>query len=417
MIGKLRRRFIITAMLSVTAVLVVLIGAINLFNFMDVIKNADAVLDILTANNGGFPDEMPQPPGGDPFGFPGDMRRGQMSPEMQYEARFFTVYLDEDGTVIIIDTGRIAAVDSKAAANIGLTIYSSGKARGFIGDYRYRVSDMGEGVSCIVFYDCGRSLDNARAFLWISLIISAVGLLIFFVLIAVSSKAVVKPAADAYERQKRFITDAGHELKTPLAVIKADCDVLEMDDDGDNEWLADIRKQTERMTELTNRLIYLAKTQEGSKSELKKIEFPLSDMVSEEVESFKGPAISSGKELETDIAPGISYNGDPKALAGLVSILMENAVKYSPEGGKIKASLQKNGSKILLSVYNDTAEPVSQDDMKHMFDRFYRTDKSRNSETGGYGIGLSIAKGVTEAHGGNIYATGSGKGITVTAEL
>ena len=426
MISKLRKKFIIVSMLSVTLVLGVLIAVINIFNYKEVIRNADDVLNILTANQGEFPpDTMPDPLRDDslwddPFGGPGNMMGGrgnQMSPEMRYEARFFSILLDDDGKAMVIDTGRIAAVDSSEAAELAESVFKSGKTKGFLKGYRFRRTDV-EDVTLVVFYDCGRSLDNARAFLWISIIISAIGLLIVFALIALSSKAIIKPVAETYEKQKRFITDAGHELKTPLAVINADCDVLEMEnEDGENEWVTDIRKQTERLTELTGRLIYLAKTEEGSKTEMMKLDFPLSDVVSEETESFKGLAKSSGKTIETSITPDISYNGDPKAITQLVSILMDNAIKYSPDGGSVKVSLHRNGSKTVLAVTDDTKETVSKEDMKRMFDRFYRTDKSRNSETGGYGIGLSIAKSITESHGGKIHASGSGNKITVTAEL
>lgn len=421
MIGKLRRKFIIVSMLSVTAVLAVLIAAINIFNYKEVIRNADDVLNILTMNEGSFPADPMIDPGRDGFfGGPGGMRGGrmdQMSPEMRYEARFFTIVLDRQGDALVIDTGRIAAVDSSEAADLAKNVFKSGKDRGFLNGYRFRRSDVDD-FTLVVFYDCGRSLDNARAFLWISITISAIGLLIVFALIALSSKAVIKPVAETYEKQKRFITDAGHELKTPLAVINADCDVLEMEnEDVDNEWISDIRKQTGRLTELTERLIYLAKTEEGSKTKLVMIDFPLSDVVSEEAESFRGLAKSSEKTIETAIEPGITYMGDQKAVTQLVSILMDNAIKYSPDGGVIKVSLNRNGAKTVLAVTNDTRETVSKENMKHMFDRFYRTDESRNSETGGYGIGLSIAKGITESHGGRIYASGSGNKITVTAEL
>ena len=199
-------------------------------------------------------------------------------------------------------------------------------------------------------------------------------------------------------------------------MINADCDVLEMENAG-NEWIADIRKQTERLTGLTGRLIYLAKTEEGSKQKMTMIDFPLSDCISEEVESFKGLARASGKTITSEIADGLSYNGDQRAIEELVSILMDNAVKYSPEGGNIEVSLHKQGSKIIFRVYNDTKEPVPADVIKHMFDRFYRADSSRNSETGGYGIGLSIAKGITGFHGGKINAASKDKGIIITVEL
>lgn len=414
MIRRLRRKFIIISMLSVTAVLAVLIGSINIFNFRNVTREADNIIDMLVEGGGVFPEMLPPWPDA-PFTDPFGGRRDMISPELRFEARYFTIRISYDGSRIATNTGMIAAVDASEAWELAEKVFEQGKLEGFEGDYRFRIADLGDSM-LIVFYDCGRSLNNARSFLWISIFISLIGLLIVFALIAISSKAVVKPAAEAYEKQKRFITDAGHELKTPLAVINADCDVLEMENAG-NEWIADIRKQTERLTGLTGRLIYLAKTEEGSKQKMTMIDFPLSDCISEEVESFKGLARASGKTITSEIADGLSYNGDQRAIEELVSILMDNAVKYSPEGGNIEVSLHKQGSKIIFRVYNDTKEPVPADVIKHMFDRFYRADSSRNSETGGYGIGLSIAKGITGSHGGKINAASKDKGIIITVEL
>ncbi len=414
MISRLRRKFIIISMLSVTAVLAVLIGSINIFNFRNVTREADNIIDMLVEGGGVFPEMLPPWPDA-PFTDPFGGRRDMISPELRFEARYFTIRISYDGSRIATNTGMIAAVDASEAWELAEKVFDQGKLEGFEGDYRFRIADLGDSM-LIVFYDCGRSLNNARSFLWISIFISLIGLLIVFALIAITSKAVVKPAAEAYEKQKRFITDAGHELKTPLAVINADCDVLEMENAG-NEWIADIRKQTERLTGLTGRLIYLAKTEEGSRQKMTMIDFPLSDCISEEVESFKGLARASGKTITSEIADGLSYNGDQRAIEELVSILMDNAVKYSPEGGNIEVSLHKQGSKIIFRVYNDTKEPVPADVIKHMFDRFYRADSSRNSETGGYGIGLSIAKGITGSHGGKINAASKDKGIIITVEL
>ena len=414
MISRLRRKFIIISMLSVTAVLAVLIGSINIFNFRNVTREADNIIDMLVEGGGVFPERLPPWPDA-PFTDPFGGRRDMISPELRFEARYFTIRISYDGSRIATNTGMIAAVDASEAWELAEKVFEQGKLEGFEGDYRFRIADLGDSI-LIVFYDCGRSLNNARSFLWISIFISLIGLLVVFALIAISSKAVVKPAAEAYEKQKRFITDAGHELKTPLAVINADCDVLEMENAG-NEWIADIRKQTERLTGLTGRLIYLAKTEEGSKQKMTMIDFPLSDCISEEVESFKGLARASGKTITSEIADGLSYNGDQRAIEELVSILMDNAVKYSPEGGNMEVSLHKQGSKIIFRVYNDTKEPVPADVIKHMFDRFYRADSSRNSETGGYGIGLSIAKGITVSHGGKINAASKDKGIIITVEL
>ena len=147
------------------------------------------------------------------------------------------------------------------------------------------------------------------------------------------------------------------------------------------------------------------------------VDFPISDVIAQEVDSFKGPAQAAGKAIDAKIDDNLSMNGDQKAIRELVSVLMDNAIKYSPEGSTVKVSLVRNGQGVRLSVANDTVDPVSKKDLDHMFDRFYRTDESRNSETGGYGIGLSIARGITEAHGGKIYAEGKDKEIRITAEL
>ena len=332
------------------------------------------------------------------------------NPELRYESRFFSVTLTLDGEIKSTRTDRISAVDSEDAAEMAKEIYNSGNVVGFKGDYRFRKTvNPNNNTILIIFYDCGRSLSNVRSFLFISIAISVICLLLVYILIAISSKAVIRPAADAYEKQRQFITDAGHELKTPLAIINADADVLEMElggdeEDSSNEWLADIRKQTARLTELTGSLIYLAKTEEGTKEAFTFVDFPVSDVIAQEVDSFKGPAQAAGKTIDAKIEENLSMNGDQKAIRQLVDIFLDNAVKYSPEGGTITVKLKKSGRYIGLSVTNSTKTPVTKENIKHMFDRFYRTDESRNSETGGYGIGLSIAKSIVEVHKGKISA-------------
>ena len=413
MIKKLRTRFILTAILSVFIVLTLLIGGINLFNYRQVVSDSDSVLEILMENDGSFPEtEAPPAPGEDP-GAPGSSggpggeqgRRGGWtdrinSPEIAYESRYFTVEIAEDGTVSSSNTGRIAAIDKTKAEEYAMEVFSSGKTSGFIGDYRYSAKDN-DGVRLIVFYDCGRSLSNFRSFLLISVIISFIGLVLVSIIIFFASGKIIKPVAESYEKQKRFITDAGHEIKTPLAIINADSDVLSMDMGEDNEWISDIKKQTSRLTELTNDLILLSKMEEGS-SVLVMEEIDLSRLVTDQAESFKAVAVTGGKRFDTAISDGIHIKGDKKTVEEFVSILFDNAVKYCPEDGKVKAKLSRNGKYAVFEVTNDTKEDISSEEMKHFFDRFYRADRSRNSETGGHGIGLSIAKAIAESHGAKI---------------
>ena len=157
---------------------------------------------------------------------------------------------------------------------------------------------------------------------------------------------------------------------------------------------------------------------EEAEHTLQKIEFPLSDLVSETAASFRAPAAARGIELELNAAPGITAKGAPDSIRRLVSVLLENAVKYSKDGGSIRLGLAAHRKTAVLTVENDTEERINENDLSHIFDRFYRADASRNSATGGHGIGLSIAKATVEAHGGSITAsTKTGNDFTVTVSL
>ncbi len=405
MIRKLRAKLIIASLLSLLLVLSVIIGVAGVLNYTSLVSDADSVLAILRENDGTFP--LGDPPGGkDRF------REGRrFSPELPYESRYFTVFLSESGSVISVNTGKIAAVDTSTAIDYAAEAVASGAARGFADDYRFTVYASGEETH-VVFLDCGRELGSFRSFLATSAAVSAAGLLAVTLLLIFFSGRIVKPFSENYEKQRRFITDAGHELKTPLTIIDADAEVLEMDL-GENEWLGDIRTQTKRLAELTNSLILLSRMEEQPRME--KIEFPLSDVAEETVETFQALARTRGKTLSSRVQPMLSMNGDEKAIRQLLTILLDNAVKYADEGGRIEAVLEKQKNTLRLSVFN-TAESVSRESLAHLFDRFYRADASRNSGTGGYGLGLSIASAVVAAHRGKISASSpDGKSLRITA--
>ena len=222
------------------------------------------------------------------------------------------------------------------------------------------------------------------------------------ILLLLLSKRIVRPVAESYEKQKQFITDAGHELKTPLTIIGADADLAEMEW-GENQWIQDIRRQTQRLTELTQDLIYLSRMEEEGLS-LQSIDFPLSDVAEEMAHSFLPLAQNQGKRLEIAVQPMLSFRGDEKSIRQLCSILLDNALKYSPQEGELLFRLEKQGKNILLSVSNTTSQPIKKEELCHLFDRFYRTDPSRNSQTGGYGLGLSIARSIVTTHKGKIRA-------------
>ena len=406
-IKTLRRKFIAATMLSLAAVLLVILGGVNLMSYQKVISDADAILELLCANSGTFP-EFPtgkrpaqaaaQPPiSADKPGF-GD--RG-LSPETPYESRYFSVVLDETGQVAYTDTVQIAAIDDDTAASYAQAVWQSGRTSGFWEDYRYACRSEANGWR-IIFLDCGRTLSGVRTTLLASVMLALVGLGAVLVLLLILSGRIIRPVAESYEKQKRFITDAGHELKTPLTIISADTDLAEMEC-GENEWLEDIRRQAQRLTGLTEDLIYLSRMEEAQ-PRLQFLEFPISDVVEEMAQSFLAPARSQDKKLEIEVKPMISCNGDEKAVRQLVSILMDNALKYAPPGGHLTLRLERQGRTVVLTVSNTTVYPVDKESLEHLFDRFYRADQSRNTQTGGYGLGLSIAKSIVSAHRGKIRA-------------
>ena len=400
MLKKLRIKLIFASMFSLFTVLFIILGIAGVLNYHNLITNADNILQILVENDGRFPEPEKANQDRTPPQQPqGELHR--LSPELPYESRYFSVFLDNDGNTIAVNTGKIAAVDTSAAIQYGESVWKSGRTSGFVDSYRYTVSTDGDETHVIFLY-CGRNLNTFHTTMLTYTVVSLAGLLAVFLLMLVLSRKIVKPFSETYEKQKQFITDAGHELKTPLTVIDADAEILEMDF-GKNEWLSDIQNQTKRLADLTNNLILLARMEE-EQPRLQVIEFPLSDVAEETVTAFQALARTQNKSLTCRIQPMLSITGDEKALRQLFSILLDNAVKYSNDGGTICFSLEKQKNLIRLTVSN-TADLIPKDSLPHLFDRFYRGDPSRNSQTGGYGLGLSIAAAIVSAHKGKIWAS------------
>ena len=392
MIKRLRVKFIVVSMISLFVVLLVILGAIGILNYLDLTDEADRTLWIIADNDGVFPR---------PDKFLGMRDKlNHFSPELPYELRYFSVLLNEDGEAVETQTGSIAAVDAQSAVRYASSVAARGQGRGFYGSYRYLCLSQEDGTR-VVFLDCGRNLATFRSFVLTGGWIALLGMLAVLFLLILLSGRVVKPVAESYEKQKRFITDAGHEIKTPITIIDADAEVLEMEI-GVNEWLRDIRLQAKRLTQLTGDLIYLSRMEEEN-TRLQMIEFPFSDLVTETAQSFQALARAQDKRFSLSVEPMISLCGEEKALRQLVTILLDNALKYTPAGGEISLSLKRQGKQVNL-VATNTTHAVSSEQLAHLFDRFYRGDPAR-SPKGGYGIGLSIAKAVVTAHRGKISAS------------
>lgn len=432
MINRLRTKFIILSTVSLLLLLAVIVTSSSLLTYRELVVNADTVLDMLADRSAQDKKPiLPKPPKNelsplDKFdetnedkndihirrrGFFGDKR---LSPEAMYESRFFMVLVSADETITEINTENILMIDrneAEAYANIAL---SRKQTRGFIETFRY-IKLQEENDTYVIFLDCGRSLDTFYASLIINCLISSAAFLVSLIIIIIVSKKMVRPVSESYEKQKQFISMAGHELKTPLTIISADAEVLAMELEEENEWLSDICSQTQRMAVLTNDLLSLSRMDEN-REQFTMIAFPISDIVSETVQSFQTLAHSKGRNIVSDITPMLSYTGDEKGIRQITGILLDNAIKYS-QSTDITLKLRKKGHNIVLSVTN-SSEPRTQEQLEQFFDRFYRTEQSRNSEKGGYGLGLSIAKSIVDAHKGKITATAPKAGsVQITVML
>ena len=407
MMRALRRKLIVATMLSLTVVLTVILGGVNLMSRQKLVGEADAILAVLAENQGSFPhrgflrDPLPQGPTWTPGMSPA------MSPETPYESRYFSVLLDADGQILQTDTGQVAAIDDAAAADAAAKILATGRTTGFWEQYRYLRSEESDGTR-LIFLNCTRSLSSLRTTLLYSIALALLGLGTVLVLLLLLSQRIIRPVAESYEKQKRFITDAGHELKTPLTIISADTDLAEVEC-GENQWLTDIRRQAQRLTGLTHDLIFLSRMEEQPQLQL--LDFPLSDLVEETAQSFLAPAKSQGKALSLSIQPLLSCTGDEKSLRQLLSILLDNALRYAADGAVIAVELQSKGRNVLLRVSNPMARPLDKAALEHLFERFYRGDAARSA--GGYGLGLSIARSIVAAHRGKIRAE-CPDGVTLT---
>lgn len=398
MVKKLRKKFIALSMISLFCLLTLVVSGMNILNYFSIVNRADEILSVISINEGQFPDFKKEPK-------PGMDKPKRMTGETPYESRFFSIVLNTKGDTVSVNTSRIAAIDREEAIDYAKQAIAQKNVSGFIRNYRYIISPQYDDFR-VTFLDCSRDLESFRFFLIASISMALAGYALVFFIVILLSKRIIKPVSESYEKQKQFITDAGHEIKTPLTIINANLDLLECDY-GENESIDDIKFQTKRLTELTNRLVYLTKMEE-SENCLNKIDFPISDVISETAQAFVPLAKIGNKEIKCDVQPMLSMNGDEESIRELITILVDNAVKYSPNGEEIKVEAKKQGKQIKISVENGTENIMNPDETERLFDRFYRTDKSRNSETGGYGIGLSIAYAIVESHGGKIIAEADG---------
>ena len=395
MIHKLRRRFISATMLAVCLVMVVLCIAINIINYISTDQSLTRLLQLISDNSGTIPDYMENEQGKP------DGQNGKFSAETPYSTRYFVLYYTADGELIRADLRHIAAVTEEDTADYLDVVLAASSTSGYTGNYKYYAVSDADDQYMAIFLDCQQELHALRLFALDSVLVVLICSGLVYLLVLFFSRRAVSPVLKNMEKQKQFITDASHELKTPLTVITTSLKVLEMEV-GQQKWIDKAQAQTDRMRDLINDLITLARLDEETAS-IPFASFNISEAVLETAESFRDFSLASGHELILNIPANIFCNGNEYAVRQLISVLIDNAVKYADADTPITFSLEKSKRNILLKAHN-FCSGISADDAEQLFDRFYRVDKSRSRQAGGFGIGLSIARSIVEAHKGSIRA-------------
>ncbi len=388
------------------AVIIILYGALTLYNT----HQADGMTQLISLNGGMVPefqeyknedytDDIPHPL--------------LFNEESEFRTRYFIVYFDEQAQLSNMNTDHIAAVGEETALSLAEDAIAGGNETGYLEQYRYRITKSNNG-NTVIFLDCTESFSIRHVTMQIVICIAILIIFLVTLIFAFFSRYVVRPFEQNAKRQKQFITDVSHELKTPLAIISANAEVLQYKN-GKNSWTKNITTQTKRMSELIGNLLTLSKMDELA-HESAQTSLDFSTLVEETVKPFQEVAAQKNVSMQINITPHISVKGYEEQLRQMISVLTENAVKYVSHNGAIRISLTRNGRHATLTLFN-TAHLEPGIDCNRLFDRFYRPDNARSSETGGHGIGLSIAKKAASQHGGTLRAQCRENGICFITTL
>lgn len=393
MIEKYKRRLIFITMGVIMSVLSLILFGVNLANAIKLDQTSDIIINILLDNNGKFPTM------GEQGIVIGQSEEGDiiLNPEVPHSSRYFTIETNVEGEIISVNCERVVSVNEEQAKLLFLDV-KDGKSKGFAGNYRYgkKTSSNGE---FYVFLDRATEIENVNVFLFFSVMFLIVGTLLMALIIVILTEFALKPVEESYVRQKQFITDAGHELKTPLAVISANTEILEMEY-GESEYLQEIKTQIEKLNELTKNLVLLSKMDEGPATQ-NFIKFNLTACVEECYKNVNTLAKSYDRKIALKLISDYQYLGSEENIRRMITLLLENAIKYS-KSKHITLRMKEEGKNIVISTVNKSE--FEKGNYNQLFERFYRPDKSRNKETGGSGIGLSVVQSIAEIHNGSASA-------------
>lgn len=348
----------------------------------------------LRIDQGGGEPPVGEPPEGEPpAGSPGRDRRGEPGDDLFGASTFYSVEFDSAGEAVSVDSGRNDSIDRDELVAAAREAVASGKKAGRTGRFVFAVEDRADG-KFVAFIDSSVTDDNLTTLLKNELVIGGVALIAVFILSLFISSRIIKPLEENDKRQKQFVSDAGHELKTPISVISANTEILSRG--GDNEWLSNIRYETEKMGSLVCDLLRLSRAENAERVNEA---VDLSRLVEGEELPFETVAFERGVTIDAEIADGVAVEGDPGQLKQLTAILLDNAIRHGT-GDRIVLSLGADHRSAILRVTND-GEEIPKEVRERLFERFYRRDEARGADDG-FGLGLAIAKAITEAHGGSI---------------
>ena len=410
-IKKLRRKFIITAMASFLGVMLLMSATIYFINVHTTMRQISKTLDYISDNNGLVaPDEVQMTKLAVPADFTHEKKSyieelfedlfntGIDSEEFLHSVRYFAVIYDTDNQPVLTLTNHISRISDQQAENYATKALESGDETGSVEDFKFKVKHN-DTNSVVVCMDVSSQMANVRRVGNIALFIMLAGTLLSYIFIRLISRKMIKPEIKAAEQQKQFITNAGHELKTPLSVIRANTE-LEMMMHGEDEWNNSTMNQVDRMTGLINDLVLIARSEE--KEDVKELcEIDVSKTVTDVADTFSSVAEKNGIALNKDVPDGVVMRVMEEHIRQLTSLLVDNAIKYCDEGGAVSVQLAQKGKGIRISVSNNYAKG-EHEDYSRFFERFYRQDKSHNIDKGGYGIGLSIADSIVRKYRGKI---------------
>ena len=407
MIKKLQRRFIRIALFALTVAMVLVVGIVNAANWFSVRGELTETLAFLSENSTMSREDM----GGRMAG------RNKHARNLVSESRWFSASLDKNGTLLDINLANIPDLDEQTASMLVTQAVSQSSTRSaFLQDYLYTIKDNSRGGQTVLFLNCETKLTAVRALALISALACLGGILLAWLFVTLASRKAIEPTIRNMEQQKQFITNASHELKTPLTVISTNMELLQMEQ-PDSPWVKSTQRQTAQMRHLVDELVYLSRMEEEN-APLVMETIPAAPLLRETAEPFSAMAEYQGKTMTVEADEGLTVRGDRASIQRLLSTLLDNAVKYASPAGSIQVGARGEGRHVLLTVANEVPQPLTEEQCRQLFDRFYRADPSRNKEKQtGFGIGLAIAAAIVEKHGGSISAAMEGSRLVFSCKL